>query len=222
MEDYQFQHEQSPELQKQAVDAVNRTLWLEHWKLAPYKLYAAAWGYIPFVGPRLIDYILDHWLAGTHYVSKEPFRLSDIPIILLMLSSGAIWFIVFLKLISKTERLKRMNKLFETPRKTQWILLILVFLPALFFGVSTFSHRMDICIYLSVLVSLTMTWFEFRKLRKSLINWGVIEDARANEKLDHSPLVQQLSQAEAIVDQNLGVPIKRPVKKRLFARAKPI
>src|SRR5882724_13253768 len=120
MDEYQFQHEQSPELQEQAAAAVNRTLWLEHWKFAPYKLYFVIWAYIPqAIGP-LIDYACAHWLAGTHYASSEPFRISDIPIILLLFSGFAIWIVVLVHLFSKTQRLNQVKSIVEIPKKIQW------------------------------------------------------------------------------------------------------
>jgi hypothetical protein len=219
MNEYQFQHEQSPELQKQAVDAVNRTLWLEHWKLAPYKLYALVWAYIPLTIPDLFDYISKHWFAGARQATKELYLPGGIPLFVLMIPGGIAWLLVTIHLFSKSGRLQQMNKMFEPSNKTQWALLCLTVVPLLFFRFGTFDNMLTFCMLLTMLANLTVACLEFRKLRKSLIQWGVIDGSNADQKLTSFPIIKQLNEAEATVDQTLGVPAKKSAKSKLFVRA---
>ena len=158
MDEFQFQFEQNPELKEQAVAAVNRTLWLEHWEMARYKVRSAALGAIPAASLLVFRY-LDKKTSGSNRSVPDGFHVNDILPLFILICLAVWWFAKFVPLASKIQRYGQVKSPVEYPKRITWIAAWLALVAGILLVSGTFSQRIFVCLFSLILASSAMTWF---------------------------------------------------------------
>jgi hypothetical protein len=218
MDEYQFQHEQSQELQKQAVDAVNRTLWLEHWKLSKYSILSTLCFFSGYILLRFFPVRKNNSSGGE---SGSPTFAEFFQMALVGLGL-VVWFLTTLSLSNKVKNLNRVNLPFGISKRIQGIAVCFALAPLLFSGFGTFDQRSMISLILACSIAITLQFIDRRNLKRHLVEWGVLEDPKTVSLFGPAPVSKQLKEAEAVVDHALGAPAKKSAKRKLFVKTKPV
>jgi len=200
MDEYQFQHEDDPALKKAATDAVNRTLWLQHWKN-----YRAS-----FKGQLFIDLVA---LMMVGLLAFIPLPSDGLTIIMTLkawlyalMPFGLLWLAGFATALRKGEqwRSAKIRQTLKRPRSVMVVAVILCYASTLF-NLATHSKAERIWVYLPAFIFIIgWDWYQLRKLRKNLISWGVLEADGSPPLLEDPPVVAQLEKAEQQIDVAFG------------------
>jgi hypothetical protein len=205
--DYKFQHEENPVLADEAAASLNRTLWVQHWervrKAVRIEVLFATFCGLFCAGLGYIDWSKPSWASGP---------ITSIYFLLLFGSIGLAALITLIRYGPKLPILS-VREVMKRPKYALNGCLVLLLVGAL---LGVFRFTKNSIGYGNVLAFVYMAccdWYEMRKLRKNMINWGLIE-ANGKPLIPSSPIVAQLNEAEAVIDNSLGKP-----KRKLFRKA---
>ena len=198
MSDYQFQHDQSPESQKQVVDAVNsdyefryeqdpllkvqateavkKTEWLEY--LSHIKFMAglkALW-----VTWFVFQIVINLWDIISPPAALPPgqvtnYKVDDIFPAFLMAVFAVSFITLLLKWQQKFSLVGKRRYLVKKPRSRYILGACLAVLPSLFIGRGTWRLRFNLGAFLFIISFLVWDLVDFRKLKSSLIARGLID-----------------------------------------------
>ena len=202
MDEYQFQHEEDPALKKAATDAVNRTLWFQHWiryKTAFRNQLLMSSGIMIAVELFNLSPLPDH---VTIAMDPRAWLYALMPLGLALLATlvtlargnDKLWF------LGKDETIKRSGRFM--------IIWLSLGLAALLIYLTT---HLFVQYFALILLMCGWDWYQLHKLKKNLITWGILEPDGSPRVSERVPVTAQLEKSERRLDNVLGSQSLRPM-----------
>jgi len=215
MDELQFQHEQDPRLKEEAAAALNRTLWIQHWErerkfvrveTIVFTLYLSVGAAFAFIS--LMNF---NWSPNVTVASLPYVLVLYLTVVIALFST----LIRYLSRVSPT----RPDHVIKRPNYFWYWLMILMIvgnsMDSLIFGKD--SPWILLRCAPAFLFAFGSDWRGMRKLRKNMINWGLIEP-NGKTLLQSSPMAAQVSEAEAAIDSALGKPKRKRFRKAIMSK----
>jgi len=194
MDEYKFEYEKDPALKKAATDAVNRTLWFQHWirhktlfrnQILNTAGILIAWGLakvIPFPNDNVTIIMAPlAWLSAL-----MPFAVLFAALVTTTKGSDKWWF------LKKQETIRRSASFWRV-----WAFLCF---SALLIYLTTHLFAPYLALILFVV---GWDWHELHKLRKNLVTWGILEADGSPRSHECEPSAPQLEISDQRLDNVL-------------------
>jgi len=204
--EYKFQHEQTSVLKEEAAAAIKKTEWLEYLKHRQLSLI--------YSGSLVLLYVTSTVLINLDLFPKSKGIFGNLIKLLSVVCLISAYLIAYFKLIAKGSDLNKRKYRMSARDKYRVVgILAVMLISLLFIPFGSIHDRFYFSTAIGVMLGLISELWETRRIKKNLIEWGILEPAKqADEEIRSIPI--HLKETEMAIDSTFGKP-----KRKLFRKA---